>query len=93
MVLESAVVLTAGLVSGLGGQAAVVMVMSLSGWRARSWFRRLRVLRSVSVLQVGGEEVQRQDPLRLRSQELRPARAIPARSRADPSVLEDPPGR
>ena len=26
------------------------MVMSASGWRARSWFRRLRVRRSVSAL-------------------------------------------
>jgi hypothetical protein len=31
-----------------------------------------------AVEQVGGEEVQRQDPLRLRSQELRPARTVPA---------------
>ena len=37
---------------------------------------------------VSGEEVQRQDPLRLESQELRPARAVPARSRVDPGVLE-----
>jgi len=46
-----------------------------------------------AIEQVGGEEVQRQDPLRLRSQELRPPRAVPARSRPDPGVLEDPPHR
>jgi hypothetical protein len=42
-----------------------------------------------AVEQVGGEEVQRQDFLRLRSQELRPARAVPARRRVDPGALED----
>jgi hypothetical protein len=41
--------------------------------------------------QAGGEEVQRQDSLRLRPQELGPARAIPARRRIDPSALEDLP--
>ncbi|SRR6266568_807350 len=34
--------------------------------------------------QVSGEEAQRQDPLRLGSQELRPPGAVPARSRAGP---------
>jgi hypothetical protein len=42
---------------------------------------------------VSGEEVQRQDPLRLRPQELRPPRAVPARSRVDPCVPEDLPHR
>jgi len=46
-----------------------------------------------AVEQVSGEEVQRQDALRLGSQELRPARAVPARSRVDPGVLEDLPHR
>ena len=46
-----------------------------------------------AIEQVGGEEIQRQDPLRLGPQELRPARAVPARSRADASVLEDLPDR
>ena len=41
--------------------------------------------------QVGGEEVQRQDPLFLGPQKLRPARPIPARRRVDPRALEDPP--
>jgi hypothetical protein len=44
-----------------------------------------------AVEQVGGEEVQRQDPLRLRSQELGPAWAVPALRRIDPGVLEDLP--
>ena len=42
-----------------------------------------------AVEQVGGEEVQRQDPLRLGPQERRPTRAVPARSRADASILEE----
>ena len=37
-----------------------------------------------AVEQVGGEEVQRQDPLPLGPQELRPARAVPAGCRVDP---------
>ena len=41
-----------------------------------------------AVEQAGGEEVQRKDPLCLGPQELRPARAVPARRRADPGVLE-----
>jgi hypothetical protein len=47
-----------------------------------------------AVEQVSGEEIQRQDPLRLRPQELRPARPIPARRRVDAGILEDlPDGR
>jgi len=46
-----------------------------------------------AVEQVGGEEVQRQDPLRLGPKELRPARAIPARSPVDPGAVEDLPDR
>ena len=46
-----------------------------------------------AVEQAGGEEVQRQDPPRLRSQELRPARAVPAGRRADAGILEDLPDR
>ena len=46
-----------------------------------------------AIEQVSGEEVQRQDPLRLRPQELRPARAVPAGRRIDPGVLEDLPDR
>ena len=46
-----------------------------------------------AVEEVGGKEVKRQDPLCLRSQELGPARPIPARSRADPGALEDLPHR
>jgi hypothetical protein len=46
-----------------------------------------------AVEQVGGEEVQCQDPLRLGPQERRPARAIPARSPVDPGALEDLPDR
>ena len=46
-----------------------------------------------AVEQVSGEEVQRQDPLRLGPQELCPARAVAARCRADTSVLEDLPDR
>src|SRR5258706_13054080 len=46
-----------------------------------------------AVEQVGGEEVQRQDPLRLGPKELRPAQATPARSPVDPGTLEDLPDR
>jgi hypothetical protein len=46
-----------------------------------------------AVQQVGGEEVQRQDHLRLGPQELRPPGAIPARGRIDARVLEDLPHR
>jgi hypothetical protein len=46
-----------------------------------------------AVEEIGGEEVKRQDPLCLRPQELRPAQAVPARSRTDASILEDPPDR
>ena len=46
-----------------------------------------------AVEQVGGEEVQRQHRLGLGPQEFGPARTVPARSRADASVLEDPPDR
>jgi len=46
-----------------------------------------------AIEQVSGEEVQRQDPLRLGSQELRPARAVPAGRRVDSGVLEDLPHR
>ena len=46
-----------------------------------------------AIEQVGSEEVQRQDPLCLGSQELRPARAVPAGRRVDPGVLEDLPHR
>ena len=46
-----------------------------------------------AVEQVGGEEVQCQDPLRLGAQELRAAGAVPARCRADASILEDLPDR
>jgi hypothetical protein len=46
-----------------------------------------------AVEQAGGEEVQCQDPLRLGPEELRPARAIPARSPVDPGALEDLPDR
>jgi hypothetical protein len=46
-----------------------------------------------AVEEVGGKEVKRQDPLCLRSQELGPARPIPARSRVDPGALEDLPHR
>jgi hypothetical protein len=49
--------------------------------------------RSGAVEQVGGEEVQRQDALRLGPQELDPARAIPAGHRIDPGALEDLPDR
>jgi hypothetical protein len=42
-----------------------------------------------AVEEIGGERVQRQDPLCLRSQELRPARPVPARRRVDPRTLED----
>ena len=46
-----------------------------------------------AIEQVSGEEVQRQDRVRLRPQELRSPRAVPARRRADPGVLEDLPDR
>jgi hypothetical protein len=46
-----------------------------------------------AVEQVGGEEVQRQDPLRLGPQEFSPARSVPARRRVDPGALEDLPDR
>jgi hypothetical protein len=46
-----------------------------------------------AIEQVSGEEIQRQDPLRLRPQELRPARAVPAGRRIDPGVLKDLPDR
>ena len=46
-----------------------------------------------AIEQVSGEEVQRQDRLRLGPQELRPARAAPARRRVDPGVFEDLPDR
>jgi hypothetical protein len=46
-----------------------------------------------AIEQVSGEEVQRQDPLRLGPQEFRPARAVPAGRRVDPGVLEDLPHR
>jgi hypothetical protein len=42
-----------------------------------------------AVEQVGGEEIQRQDPLRLGPQEFSPARSVPARRRIDPCALED----
>ena len=44
-----------------------------------------------SVEQVGGEEVQRQDPLRLGSQESGPAGSLPAGRGIDAGVLEDLP--
>jgi hypothetical protein len=46
-----------------------------------------------AVEQVGGEEVQRQDPLRLGPQELRPAKAVPAGRWIDSGALEDLPDR
>src|SRR6266852_1343111 len=46
-----------------------------------------------SVEQFGGEEVQRQDPLRLGPQELGPARSLPAGRGIDAGVLEDLPDR
>ena len=46
-----------------------------------------------AVEQVGGEEVQRKDPLRLGPQELRPAWPVPARRRIDPGALEHLPDR
>src|SRR5258708_18522482 len=46
-----------------------------------------------SVEQAGGEEVQRQDPLRLGPQELGPARSLPAGRGIDAGVLEDLPDR
>ncbi len=46
-----------------------------------------------AVEQVGGEEVQCQDPLRLGPEELRPARAVPARSTVDSGALENLPDR
>lgn len=44
-----------------------------------------------AVEEIGGEEVQRQDPLRLRSQELSPPWTVAARCRADPGAPEDLP--
>jgi hypothetical protein len=44
-----------------------------------------------AVEQVGGEEVQRQNPLCLGPQEFRPAGPITARRRVDPRALEDLP--
>ena len=46
-----------------------------------------------SVEQVGGEEVQRQDPPRLGPQEFGPARSLPAGRGIDAGVLEDLPDR
>ncbi len=46
-----------------------------------------------AVEQVGGEEVQRQDPLRLGPQEPGPARSLPAGRGIDAGVLEDLPDR
>jgi len=46
-----------------------------------------------AAVQAGGEEVQRQDRLCPGSQELGPARAVPAGRRVDVRVLEDLPGR
>ena len=40
-----------------------------------------------AIEQVSGEEVQRQDPLRLRPQELRPPRAVPAGAGSIPASL------
>jgi len=40
-----------------------------------------------AVEQVGGEEVQRQDALRLGPQELRPAKAVPAGAGSIPALL------
>jgi hypothetical protein len=40
-----------------------------------------------AVEEVGGEEVQRQDPLRLRSQELGPPWTVATRCRVDPAFL------
>jgi hypothetical protein len=46
-----------------------------------------------AVEQVSSEHVQRQDPLRLGLQELRPPRTVPAGRRVDPGVLKDLPHR
>ena len=46
-----------------------------------------------AIEQVSGEEVQRQDPLPLGSQQLRPPRAVPPGRRVDPGVFEDLPDR
>jgi len=46
-----------------------------------------------AVEQVGGEEVQRPHRPGLGPQEFGPARAVPARCRADASILEDLPDR
>jgi hypothetical protein len=46
-----------------------------------------------SVEQAGGEEVQRQDPLRLAPQEPGPARSLPAGRGIDAGVVEDLPDR
>jgi hypothetical protein len=45
------------------------------------------------VEQIGGEQVQRQDPLRLGPQELGPARSVPAGRGIDAGGLEDLPDR
>jgi hypothetical protein len=46
-----------------------------------------------AIEQVSGEEVQRQDRLRLRPQELRPPGPVPLRRQVDPGVLENLPHR
>jgi hypothetical protein len=46
-----------------------------------------------AVEEAGGKEVQGQDPLRLRPQELGPPWTVAARRRIDPGVLEDLPDR
>src|SRR6266496_4138945 len=46
-----------------------------------------------AVEEVGGEEVQGQDPLRLRSQELGPPWTVAARRRVDPGILANLPDR
>jgi hypothetical protein len=46
-----------------------------------------------AVEQAGGEEVQRQDPLRLGPREFRPPRAVPAGRWFHPGALKDPPHR
>ena len=46
-----------------------------------------------SVEEISCEKVQRQDPLRPGTQELRPAWTIPARRRIDPGALENLPDR
>ena len=46
-----------------------------------------------AVEEIGGEEVQRQDPLRLGPQKLGPPRTVAARRWIDPGVLKDLPDR